>query len=151
MSARVFNIVKMAPITDKINGIYDRFNPFDGANPNIRDLMGLHSGIMHILTPRDKERKRYKTEPMYNQNLEIKVFETVGTDSYSSSDYFDSDVIHVKKPISLFKLPSIEKYQKHQMSKKKITFIREELELGQCDWEGDVWKVFIYCFNLNSI
>lgn len=50
-----------------------------------------------------------------------------------------------KMKISLLKTRT-QKYKKLQISKLKVSFIREELELGQSDWTNDAWKTFIYLF-----
>lgn len=61
MVARIFKI-EMAPIVSYIDINYNRFDPSNEYNPNLRELMGLNSAIIHVLTPRDKETYSFQVD-----------------------------------------------------------------------------------------
>lgn len=155
MTARIFNIVEMAPISSKLELFSENFDPSEGSNPNLKELMGLQSAVIHILTPKDEMRNRFKTEP-------FETYETDETDSYYSSDYFEGtksisfrsidfdeqNVLSFKKPVFNNQKNLIEKYKKLQMSNFQIAVARDELKLGNSNWTKDVWIAFLYCFNM---
>ncbi|KAK8897653.1 hypothetical protein M9Y10_015616 [Tritrichomonas musculus] len=154
-TARIFNIVEMAPISSKLELFSENFDPSEGSNPNLKELMGLQSAVIHILTPKDEMRNRFKTEP-------FETYETDETDSYYSSDYFEGtksisfrsidfdeqNVLSFKKPVFNNQKNLIEKYKKLQMSNFQIAVARDELKLGNSNWTKDVWIAFLYCFNM---
>lgn len=59
MAARYFNIVEMTPIIDKLEQFITSFNKSDGNKPTIKELMGLHTATILVLSPKDKKRRRY--------------------------------------------------------------------------------------------
>ena len=168
MAARAFNIVEIVPIIKKMEIYSEDFDPSEGLEPSLRELMGLHSAMIHILTPKDQLRNRYKLESLKEENnseyiRKIQILSNDETDSYYSSDYYEeNDSITFrsveleesntkkicKKETSIFQQQSIEKYKIYQISDLRAAYARDELNLGHLDWEGDVWKAFVYCFNI---
>ena len=162
-TARSLNIVEMVPINESLNNYKYQFNEKDGINPNIRELMGLCSANIHILSDRDNDHVRYKlvTPDEFNKKSQNKKCEEEENDLYYSNSYFEDkddlpyrqiqlESIEEKTYLEQYpNFPLIQKLEHHkdQIFIGKMEMIREDLDLGWNDWTFEAWQAFLYCFN----
>lgn len=92
MVDRSFNIVEMAPITELLDTYKMFFEENDGKNANLKELMGLCSSNIHILSDKDENRIRFKKEKISNfkDSTSLNKFcEEEEIDYYYDEDYFE--------------------------------------------------------------
>lgn len=172
MIARCFNIVEISPISKEINTHFKQFNPSEGSNPTLRELMGLQSSVIQINHPECNANNCYKIVELKGKDAEEKeieieriekeIFYTFNINNIQDDDNDDNAFwppsILQLKPLSKSKpfknltikrrIRLIDEYQKLRISQAEIILARENLKLGCSQWENDAWKAFIYCFNI---
>lgn len=178
MIARSFNIVEIAPVANGIVSHFKLFDPSEGSNPTLRELMGLQSAIIQIHNSEYNPNNCYKIVELKGENAEIKeseieriekkVFYSFDINNIQNDDDDDGNndddnnslppnILYLsaltksnpfKNLISKRKNYLMKEYQKLRISQAEIILAREILKLGCSHWTVDAWKTFVYCFNI---
>lgn len=166
MITRCLNMVEMIPIAKELNQFKKLFVTENGENPNSKEIMGLLSASIYILSKKDADRERFKIVGTSEFEEKYRKSSTEDRDNEENdlyySDNFYEDINDL--PFRKIKLESIgektyleqypnfpllpkPKYCKGQISQGKIDMLKDELGLGWSSFGNEIWIAFVYCFN----